>query len=156
MNTIRIGEAAISIAIADARLSRAMTRAIGSAVRGASASLASGELPVVRLRTRRRLESLGDGALAGVIAVVRVTERNARRLPDLVDAIRAARPLGVQLVWDGRSPERARVERHVFAVLERARATPSGPPVVLARGEEPVEALRILVANGQRKDDSRS
>lgn len=150
----------ISVVIQDARLARAVASAVEAAVDTARAGLAealAGEVPVVHLRTRKRLEALGASAVAGVVVVVRVTDRNAHRLPDLVESARAGDPLGVQLVWDGERPERTRVERYVFAVLERARATPGGPPVVLARTAEPVEALRMLIANRQRrKDESRS
>jgi hypothetical protein len=151
--------AVVSVAIGDGRLSRDVVAAVTSALEAARSSLASAiapALPVVRLRTRRRLEALGPEALVGAVAILAVTERGARRLPDLVEAVRAARPLGVQLVWDGEVPRREVVERHVFSVLERARQTPGGPPVVLARTAEPAEALRILIANRQRKDGTRS
>jgi hypothetical protein len=49
-------------------------------------------------------------------------------------------------VWDGADPPRAAVEHHVFAALERARATPGEPPVVLASSDQPVAALDFLVA----------
>lgn len=151
--------AAISVAIRDPDLARAVATAITSAVAAATASLSLAhvrELPVVRLRTHRRLAALDREAFDGAVAIVRVTEGNARRLPELVEAIRAQAPLGVQLVWDGHAPARARVERYVFAVLERARATPGGPPVVLSTSTTPVAALRILIANRRRKDESRS
>jgi hypothetical protein len=80
-----------------------------------------------------------------------VTERNARRLPGLVEAIRAAGALGLQLVWEGEAPSRARVEQHVFLALEKARATPGGPPVVLSRSADPTVALRRMVAQQKRK-----
>lgn len=150
--------AAIRVAIADPALSHAVASAVGHAVEAVTTSLTASlaeELPVVRLRTRRRLDALGAGAFAGAVAVLQVTERNARRLPELVEAVRASGVLGVQLVWNGLVPERARVERHVFAVLERARSSPHAPPVVLAKHAEPVTALRILIANRQRKDDTR-
>jgi hypothetical protein len=151
-------KAAITVSIADERLSRAVTAAVADAVRTAANAVPFEDVRVVRLRTRKRLELLGPERLAGSIAIVRVTERNARRLPDLVDAIRAPAygTAGVQMVWDGTEPPRSRVERDVFTVLERARATPSGPPVVLAKSEEPALALRILVARRARKDGTRS
>ncbi len=142
---------AIEVSVADPRLARALRRAIDGAVRRTVAKLSANDLaqtrrPVVHLRTGKRLAALGEGELRGAIAVVRVTRVNARRLPGLVDAIRATGAAGIQLVWDGCDPERAHVERYVFEVLERARATPDGPPVVLARSTTPVDALRILIA----------
>lgn len=151
--------APIVVSIRDPRLARDLAAAVETAVNDARAVLAAalpGDLPVVHLRTRKRLEALGAQGVAGAVVVMRVTERGAARLPDLVEAVRAGGPLGVQLVWDGEQPERTRVERHVFAVLERARATPAGPPVVLARTAVPVEALRNLIANRHRKDERRS
>lgn len=87
----------------------------------------------------------------GAIAVVKVTARNLRRLGERVEALRESGALGVQLVWDGRDPSPAIAEASVFAVLERARATPGKAPVVLARSEAPVESLRILVAARGKK-----
>lgn len=137
----RSPEARIGLSIADARLRQALTRAMAEAVREAGSR--SAPVRVIRVRTRKALARLGE-RLAGAIALVVVTERTRARLPDFVDAIRAAGVLGVQLVWDGRDPDRSRVERHVFAVLERARATPAGPPVVLATSDEPVETLLLM------------
>jgi hypothetical protein len=152
-------DAKIRVHVGDARLARTMTSAIAEAVRAAGNAAPLEELPIVRLRTRKRLDMLTREAperIAGAIAIVRLTEKNARRLPDLVDAVRAAGPAGVQIVWDGNTPPASRVERHVFTLLERARATPSGPPVVLAKTAEPASALRFLVANRPRKDGTRS
>ena len=78
-------------------------------------------------------------------AIVHVTRDTARTLVDQVDALRAAGATAIQLVWDGR--DRARVERHVFAALERGRSNPSAAPVVLASTDRPVAALRMLVAH---------
>jgi hypothetical protein len=111
--------------------------------------------PTVRLRSRKQLAEVAS-RLGGAIAIVPVTAKNARHLMALVDGIRAAGAIGVQLVWDGAAPPRAEVERHVFAVLERARATPGEPPVVVAATEVPVTALELLVAHrSRRKDDPR-
>jgi len=79
------------------------------------------------------------------VAIVRVARDNARTLVARVDELRAAGAVAIQLVWDGR--DRGRIERHVFAALERGRANPAAAPVVLADTGEPVAALRILVAN---------
>jgi hypothetical protein len=137
--------ARIGISVRDktlaARLAGAMTRAVRAVV---SAPLR--EMAVVRVRSHKSLEHLGAG-VAGAIAVVPLTARNLRRAGELVEALRAAGAAGVQLVWDGREPSREVAEARVFAILERARATPGQAPVVLARGEEPVEALRILIAH---------
>jgi len=157
-------EATVGVAVADPGLSAAMAEAIASALRRAVDAVPPLDVPVVRLRTRKRLARLGAGGVVGAIVVVRVTGRSARRLPELVEAVRDAGALGVQLVWDGREPAREEVERHVFAVLEAARATPAGPPVVLAASEEPSFSLRVLVGRagrrpgdgGRREDGSRS
>lgn len=146
----------VVVNVADEALARRIERATTEALRAArvateAAAATTNELPVIRLRTRRRFEALGAARLAGAIVVMRVTEQSARRLPALVDDVRAAGAAGVQIVWDGESPPRERVEQHVFAVLEKARATPKSPPVILARSEEPTRALRALVA-GKRKE----
>jgi hypothetical protein len=124
-----------------ARLARAMTRTLRRAV-----ALPSRELAVVRVPSRRALERIG-GSVEGAIAVVPLTRRNLRHAGAIVEALRAAGAAGVQLAWDGHDPAREVAEARVFEILEHARATPAQPPVVLARGEEPVEALRILIAH---------
>jgi hypothetical protein len=116
-----------------------MTRALRKAV-----ALTPRELAVVRVRSRAALERVRP-RVAGAIAVVPVTGRNLRRVAEIVEALRAADVAGVQVVWDGCDPPREVAEARVFAILEQARAAPGRPPVVLARGEEPVEALRILI-----------
>jgi len=146
---------AIQVCIADRGLARRVEAATRAALARATADIdaraaRTADVPVVRLRTRKRFEALGPSALTGAIAVMRVTEKSASRLPALVDDVRAAGALGVQIVWDGESPPRDRVERHVFTILERARATPKAPPVVLSRSTEPARALRVLVS--QRKE----
>ena len=76
------------------------------------------------------------------VAIVHVT-----RDVDLVarvDELRAAGATAIQLVWNGAD---RRLAKHVFAALERGRANPAAAPVVLARSEQPVAALRILVAH---------
>lgn len=142
-------EAAVTVSIADPALARAMTSAIAEALRAAGRSgAAAGVTPrVVHLRTRKRLAVLvaeRPEELTGAVAVVRVTERNARHLLALIDGIRAAGARAVQMQWNGLDPARSRVERHVFAVLERARSTPNLPPVILARTPEPMEALLLI------------
>jgi len=136
---------------------------------GAATALprASGSFAAIRVSVRRRAlaakltkamadatRAIADPALGteGAIAVVKVTARNLRRLGERVEALRASGVLGVQLVWDGRDPAPAIAEAKVFAVLERARSTPLQVPVVLARDEEPVPALRILVAARGKKE----
>jgi uncharacterized protein with beta-barrel porin domain len=136
----RIGVSVRDKALAT-RLAGAMTRAVRAVV---SAPLR--EVAVVRVRSRKALERLGGG-VDGAIAVVPLTARNLRRAGEVVEALRAAGAAGVQLAWDGREPSREAAEAKVFAILERARATPGQAPVVLAHGEEPVEALRILIAH---------
>ena len=137
-------EAQVAVSIGDRALAEATARAVTTALRAATAAYALPKARVLRLRTRRRFERVGPAAVNGAFVVVQVTETNARRLPALVEDLRAAGALGVQLWWDERSRTRDLVERHVFAVLERARATPAGPPVVLSEHREPALALRIL------------
>jgi hypothetical protein len=144
-------EAQVGIAIADPALAQAITAAVTAAVTAAICDAGpdrapADRAPTVRLRSRKRLARLA-GRLTGAIAIVPVTARNARHLVALVDGIRAAGAAGVQLVWDGTQPPRAAVERHVFAVLERARATPNDPPVVLATSDPPAAALHLLIAH---------
>ena len=146
---------AVEIRIANGALARRVERAVDDALAKATSAVdeqaaRTESVPIVHLRTRRRFEALGPAALAGAIAVMRVTEKGARRLPSLVDDVRDAGALGVQIVWDGESPSRDRVEAHVFTILERARATPKAPPVVLSRTSVPARALRVLVS--QRKE----
>lgn len=143
-------EAEITVAVADRDLSAAMTEAIARALRDVTAACSAPAPRVVRLRTRKRFARLGAERIAGAIVVVAVTASNARRLLELVEAVRGAGASGVQLVWDGTTPARDDVERHVFAVLERARATPAGPPVVLAKDSEPAFSLRALVTHRAR------
>jgi hypothetical protein len=146
--------ASVVVSIADARLARATARAVEGALESALAGARDLDPPrLVRVRTLARLARLGADRVAGAVAIVRVTEKSARRLPAVVDAIRAAGARGVQIVWDGEAPPRALAEPHVFAALERARATPSGPPVVLAKTDAPARALRILIAERERRND---
>jgi hypothetical protein len=126
------------------RLAGAMTRAVQAAV-----ATPPREIAVVRVRSRRGVDRLGT-AVAGALAVVTVTARNRRWVGEIVERLRAGGVAGVQLVWDGLDPPREAAEAPVFAILERARATPDQAPVVLARGREPVEALRILVDRRRR------
>lgn len=141
-------EATIGIAIADPALASAMTTAIAGALEALAIELTAVAAPIVRVRSRTRLARVVD-RLAGAIAIVRVTPRNAKHLVTLLDGIRGAGALGVQLVWDG-----SHDEDHVFAALERARSTPAAAPVVLAAIDDharPVAALRVLVAHRARR-----
>ena len=147
----------VEVRVADRVLADRIEGAVAAALLEARRTTADAiartlDLPVVRLRTRRRLAALGVGAVAGALVLVRVTAAGGRRLVGLVDALRAAPVAGVQLVWDGEDPTREEVEAHVFAALELARATPNGPPVVVTRSKAPIAALRALVA--KRKDRS--
>lgn len=138
-------DAAIQVGIADP----ALATAVADAVAGALAALEVPPLanPLVHLRSRKRLAALAlDGSLAGAIAIVGVTPRNARHLVALIDGLRAAGVAGIQLVWDARDGE-----RHVFAALERARANPAAAPVVLATTPDPVPALRLLIEHRLRR-----
>ena len=144
--------ATVVVSAHDAKLAAALTGALENALRTTADSLSAPTFAIVRLRTLRRLEALGPSALASAIAVVKVTERNARRLPKLVDTLRKANALGVQLVWDGETPSRILVEQHVFRVLETARAIPNQMPVVVAPTDVPTFTLRTMVAGRPRKD----
>jgi hypothetical protein len=135
--------ARIDVAVRDEALARRITVSMTRAVRETTAAPPR-EVAVVRAPSRKALERLG-ARVSGAIAVVPVTARNLRRLVEIVAGLRAAGAAGVQLAWDGRDPAREVAEAKVFAVLEQARSQPGRAPVVLARGEEPVEALRILV-----------
>jgi hypothetical protein len=136
--------ARIGVSVRDRALARRLVAAMTGALRAALAAPVH-ELAVVRVRSRKSLDRLGV-RVDGAIAIVPLTARNLRRAGALVEGLRTAGAAGVQLVWDGCTPAREAAEATVFAILEQARATPTRAPVVLARGEEPVEALRILVA----------
>ncbi len=142
---VRPLEAVVSVSIADPVLAKATAAAVSAALRSELDALRPRALRVVHVRTRKRLARLGVEALSGAVVVVRITEQSARYLVEIVEGARAAGALGVQLVWDGLAPARERVEIYVFAVLEQARATPSGPPVVLAEAARPSMALQILM-----------
>jgi len=146
-------ESVVRVSIADPALASMTASEVSKALRVAMTSLEAPPPRVVRLRTRKRLARLGAEGVAGAIVVVRVTDANSRRLPELVDFARSAGALGVQLQWDGITPARSTVERHVFAVLERARSTRAGPPVVLSEDAEPALSLRMLLAHRARPND---
>ena len=135
--------ARIGVSIQDEALARRLTGAVTRALR-AEVATPPREVRVVRVRSRKALDRLG-ARVAGAIAVVPVTARSTRRAGELVDALRALGVAGIQLAWQEEGPPRGAAEARVFAILERARATPGRAPVVLARGDEPVDALRILV-----------
>jgi hypothetical protein len=135
----------IGVSVRSAALARKLEGAMTRALKAATATTPRATA-IVRVRSRKAAERLG-ARVAGAIAVVPVTARNVRRVGEIVESLRAAGAAGVQVVWDGREPPREAAEASVFAVLERARATPAEAPVVLASGEEPVESLRILIEN---------
>jgi hypothetical protein len=135
--------ARVGVSVQDEALARRLTGAMTRALRAAVAT-PPGEVAVVRARSRKGLDRLGS-RVAGAIVVVPVSARSARRAGELVDALRARGAAGIQLAWQEAGPPRGAAEARLFAILERARATPGRAPVVLARGEEPVDALRILV-----------
>ncbi len=150
--------ARVEVQIGDPRLAGRVARRIEAALErarmdSAAAIASTADLRIVRLRTRRRLAALGPEAVSGALVLVRLTERGARHLVALVAELRAASVAGIQLVWDGVQPTRELAEGAVFAALEQARAAPKGPPVVLARGRTPTDALRIMVA--RRRERSR-
>jgi hypothetical protein len=150
------GEANVLVSIANERLSRRVARAVAAAVRASSPP--RGPAPrVVRFRSRKRLAELesragGDASITGSIVVIQLTQKNARYLEELVSRARACGPAGIQIVWDAVTPPRARVEKYVFGVLERARGAPEKAPVVLAADRTPCESLLLLAARSNRKD----
>ncbi len=109
-------------------------------------ALSAPPVDVVRVRTRKRAATLGPSLLANRVVIVSVSESNARRLVEIVDAVRSAKPLGVQLVWDG-----THARERIFDVLERARSTPNMCPVFLAKTEEPCFLLR---AHAERRKET--
>jgi len=137
-------DAAIHIGIGDPVLADAVASALRQALAIELPALAH---PVVYLRSRKRMAERGAD-LAGALAVVGVTPRNARHLVALIDGLRAAGVVGIQLVWDGIADE-----RHVFAALERARSMPAAAPVVVVDVTtiEPAPALLLLVAHRLRR-----
>jgi len=136
----------ITVSISDPALARKMAGALARAVSAATPSPDGFELRVVRFRTSARLAQLETKKLAGAVAIVRVTERNARRLEEWIARVRRAGALGAQLVWGGETAEHpTRAARHVFRAMEMVRSTPSEAPVVLAATDEPVAMLRDLI-----------
>ena len=135
--------ARIDVSVASDALARRLTSAMTRALRAAVARPPR-PIAVVRVRSRAALDRLG-ARVAGAIAVVPVTAGSVRRAAELVDALRARGAAGIQLAWDEDGPPRGAAEVRMFALLEQVRATPGRAPVVLARGHEPVDALRILV-----------
>jgi hypothetical protein len=140
--------AQVRVCVKDATSRARIEAAIARALR-AEARRPAAPAVVVRVPSRKTLERVRP-RLTETIAVVPVSARNLRHLEAIVTGLRASGVAGVQLAWDGVDPSREAAEAHVFSVLEHARSTPGLPPVVLARGEEPVEALAILVAHGRR------
>lgn len=89
--------------------------------------------------------------LTGKIAILPV--RRASTLAARVAAVRAAGPLGIQLVLDdrGRDVERAtRLRAAVFAVMEAARGA-RGCPLFLSRTRRASLALRLAIAANQAR-----
>lgn len=138
--------ARVLVSAKDPAFAGALAAEIAAAMRDA-APIAP-RVDVVRVRTRKRAASLTAEGVADKAVIVVVTARNTRWLSPIVDTVRSANPLGVQLVWDG-SHGRDRV----FDVLERARATPHLSPVFLAKTDDPCFVLRAQV--GKRKDGAR-
>ncbi|WP_394836935.1 hypothetical protein LVJ94_08510 [Pendulispora rubella] len=139
----------VRVNVADPELARAMTQAIADAIRAALPSeLPAPAPPVVRFRTRKKLARLltAPEALAGALAVVRVTSANARHLEAWVTEVRRAGVAGVQLVWNGRDPAPERVASRIFRVLEMARATLREAPVMLSARAVPAQALLLSIS----------
>lgn len=141
--------AEIEFSLRDPQQAQSLKRALHGALKEAVPAPLE-HPPVLRVPSKEAIERLG-AALVGTIAVVRVTQRNRRHLLGRVEALREAGVAGIQLVWDGQTPPRESVEPWVFAVLEKARATPQGAPVVLAPSEAVVAALLILIDAQRRK-----
>jgi hypothetical protein len=139
--------ACVRVSVRNQALGRRVAGAVTRALR-AEIAKPPAEVAVVRVASRKALERLGS-EVSGAIAVVPVTPRSARRAGELVEALRARGALGIQLAWRDEGPPRGAAESWVFAILEHARATPARAPVVLARTEELVDALRILVDRRQ-------
>lgn len=136
-------DAAIQLGIADPLLASAIATSLTTVL--AAIEVPPLSHPTVLLRSRKRLaERISE--LAGAIAIVGVTPRNARHLVAVTDQLRAAGVVGIQLVWDGTSHE-----RHVFAALEHARSLPTSAPLVVATTIDPAPALRLLVAHRLRR-----
>lgn len=144
---IAVGEvasdAAITLGVADPGLAQRLASAITEAL--AAIEVPPHSHPTVLLRSRKRLgERVVE--LNNAIAIIGVTPRNARHLVALIEGVRAAGVIGVQLVWDGASHE-----RFVFGALEHARGTPAAAPVVVAETIEPAPALRLLVEHHHQR-----
>ncbi|MCL2724106.1 MAG: hypothetical protein FWD69_06670 [Polyangiaceae bacterium] len=134
--------ATITVSIEDRKLAGRVTRQVKDALDAQATQIESG---LVRVVCVQRISDIDVATMAGAVVVVPVTARNHRRLPEFVSVLREARPLGVQLVWDGVTPSREDVEQSIFLVLERAREKRKGPPVVLAKSERPVFALLLAI-----------
>lgn len=156
-------QAAIRCETRDPALSAKIARAIADRLHGFE--VAAPSTRVLRLRTRRRLDGWSDDHVCDAIVVIDLVGANAtraRKLPDLVDAIRArSGVLGVQVLWDGAAsdlPSGERVEEHVFTMLERVRRAPAGPPVVVvdSGAAVPSLALRFLLSARQASSVSGS
>jgi len=138
----------VRVSIADPSLAQNMKRVIADVILAAAAAPLP-EPRVVRFRTRAKLATLCAETLAGSIAIIRVTERNARYLGAWVGHARQAGALGVQLVWKGAGSMPERVLGHVFRVLEMARATLGEAPVVLSASSRPAFMLRFLIVTNR-------
>ncbi len=141
--------ARIAVEVARRALAQRLVDAIACAVR-ASCPNTLVDIPVVRVASRDDLRRLTN-ALADAIAIVPVTLRNHHRLEELMDGLWAAGVAGIQLVWDGHTPSRARVEPGIFAALEKARGRRGCAPVVLSAKEDVAPALRVLIDARQRR-----
>ncbi len=158
-------EAAIRCETRDPALSTKIARAIADRLHGFEVPALAPSTRVLRLRTRRRLDGWSDEHVRDAIVVIDLTgatATRARKLPDLVDAIRArSGVLGVQVLWDGADRDLRggeRHEEHVFTMLERVRTTPAGPPVVVVDSGAaiPSLALRFLLSSRQASSVSGS
>ncbi len=138
------GVAAIEVGVARGPLGPQLRRALCAAL-----APFAGPAPPTPARvvagSRRTLERRA-AEVPGALVVVRVTERNARRLVALVEAARAAGCAAVQLVWNGTAPPPELAEAPVFAALEAARAAPGGAPVVLTPTPRAHAALGLALA----------
>lgn len=133
----------VQVSVRDPALARAIEAAIDAAV---ARIPAPSRIPPTVLVRSRKTAARRAAELPDAVAIVRVTDRNARHLVAIADAARAAGAAGIQLVWDGHAPPRAAIEPHVFAALEHARATPKLAPIVLAPTVELASALVVLIA----------
>jgi hypothetical protein len=130
--------------------------ALAARIAGAIAALPPLTAPLyprVILRTRE-VRALQPGELAGKIAVLHVRGACSRaKLAGLLALVRAATPLGIQMVLDDRKPGVERARAAVFAALEEARGK-GGCPLALARTQRPAFALRLSILRSLPEKES--